>query len=30
MDPELINKVTFKIPNALVLIGSAARMSFWR
>ena len=24
MDPELINKVTFKIPNALVLIGSAS------
>jgi flavin reductase (DIM6/NTAB) family NADH-FMN oxidoreductase RutF len=24
LDPELINNVTFKIPNALVLIGSAA------
>ena len=24
MDPELINAVTFKIPNALVLIGSAS------
>ena len=24
MDPELINKVTWKIPNALALIGSAA------
>ncbi|HEY7468381.1 MAG TPA: flavin reductase family protein [Acidimicrobiia bacterium] len=23
MDPELLNKVTFKIPNALVLVGSA-------
>ncbi|MGA7096142.1 MAG: flavin reductase family protein [Acidimicrobiia bacterium] len=24
MDPELVNKVTWKIPNALVLIGSAS------
>lgn len=24
MDPELINKVTWKVPNALALIGSAA------
>ena len=24
MDPELINKVTWKIPNALVLVGSAS------
>lgn len=24
VDPELLNKVTFKIPNALVLIGSAS------
>ena len=24
MDPELINKVTWKIPNALALIGSAS------
>jgi hypothetical protein len=24
MDPELLNKVTWKIPNALALVGSAA------
>jgi len=24
MDPELLNKVTWKIPNTLALVGSAA------